>query len=163
MSQALLTIMSCQTQLQVLSGYVSLLELPHGLCTSFICFLIKDLHRVEQTLLLFHHHWTEEYFCLLSLKFPLGCRTRLLMLCISLSLFWLIRQQFWCQTYLNIESSAASSVSSSWRVSSDIALPAAWISHNKVITHVTLHDSHQRVQSFNFHQVWQKSTVHMPQ
>lgn len=84
-----------------------------------------------------------------------GRGTQLLMLCISLSLFWLIEQQFWCQTYLNVHSSAASLVSSSWSVSSDTAVPAAWISHNKIITHVTLNDLHQWVQSFNFHQVWQ--------
>lgn len=110
-----------------------------------------------QALLLLHHHRrTEEYFLLL--RFSAGSRTRLFMLWTSLSLFWLIKEQFWSRTYSNVPSSAASLVSSSWRVSSDTAVPAAWISYNKVITHVTLNESHQWVQSFNFHKVWQNSS-----
>lgn len=73
----------------------------------------------------------------------------------SRSCFWLIEQQFWCQTCLNIRPSALSSVSSNRRVRSDTAVPAAWISHNKVITHVTLDHLHQCVQSFHFHPGWQ--------
>ena len=117
-----------------------------------------SLQVLLQALLLLHHHRrTEEYF--LSLRFSAGSGSRLFLPCTSSSLFWLIKQQFWCQTYLNVPSSAASLVSSSWRVSSDTAVPAAWISYNKVITHVTLNESHQWVQFFNFHKSG-KTPVH---
>lgn len=80
--------------------------------------------------------------------------------CVSLNLFFLIEQQVWCQSCLNIQPFAASLVPSSCRVSSDTAVPAAWISHNKVITHVTLNHLHHWVQSLNFHQVWQNLSLH---
>lgn len=117
---------------------------------------LNSTFRLNQDFLCFLHHFRSvEYFYLKPRKFSAGRLTKLLLICISLSFFWLIQQQFWCETYSALQSSAAS-----WGVSSNAAEPDAWLSNKKLITRVTFNNSHHWMHYFFLPHLWQISNVY---